>query len=291
MLYFLENNSFRVGIESLGAELQHFIKKDEELELIWTANPAVWASHAPNLFPIVGELPNQQYTYDEQTYTMERHGFARKKEFELIEEHHHKLVFQLEYDEETLAQYPFKFRLLVAYKLMDNRLEVTYQVLNEDTKTMWFSVGGHPGFNVPLYPNEQYSDYFLEFDQDETLRRHLIDENGLQTGETELIAEQSPVLPLKHEYFDKDAIILKNLNSERLVLASHTGPRRIVFEFEGFPYMGIWAKPGPSPYVCIEPWCGIASTTSDSGELQEKEGINELRPKQVFERTYSITVW
>lgn len=164
-------------------------------------------------------------------------------------------------------------------------------MLNEDTKSMLFSVGGHPGFNIPLYPNEQYTDYYIEFEQEETLRRYLIDRNGLQTGETELMAEQTRVLPLSHQYFEKDAIILKDLNSERLVLASHTGPRKIEFSFEGFPYLGIWAKPGPSPFVCIEPWCGIAGSSSGSSELKEKEGINELRPKHVFERTYSITVW
>lgn len=291
MLYFLENDYFKVGIESMGAELQHFIKKDEDLELIWVGDPTIWGSHAPNLFPIVGELPAQQYTFDGHTYHMNRHGFARKKEFELIEEKDSKLVFQLKDDEETLEQYPFKFRLLVAYKLNDNKLEVTYQVLNENKKAMWFSVGAHPGFNVPLYNNEQYTDYYLEFEQEETLRRYLIDENGLQTGETELINEQTKVLPLNHRYFDKDAIILKELNSESVILASHNGPRKIEISFQGFPYLGIWAKPGPSPYICIEPWCGIASSNSGGTELQEKEGINELAPKQVFERTYSIQVW
>ena len=291
MLHFLENEYFKIGIESLGAELQHFIKKDEDLELIWVGDPSIWGNHAPNLFPIVGELPNQQYTYDDETYHMQRHGFARKKEFELKEENHSKLVFQLEHDDETMAVYPFKFRLLVAYKLTDNKLEVTYQVLNQDKKAMWFSVGAHPGFNVPLYPNEQYTDYYLEFEKEETLRRHLIDENGLQTGETELLGEQTQVLPLSHHYFDKDAIILKDLNSESVVLGSHTGPRKIEVSFPGFPYLGVWAKPGPSPYVCIEPWCGVASNAGSSGELKEKEGINELGPKQVFERTYSIRVW
>ncbi|WP_299825539.1 aldose 1-epimerase family protein [uncultured Pontibacter sp.] len=291
MLYFLENDHFKVGIESLGAELQHFIKKDENLEFIWTADPAIWASHAPNLFPIVGELPNQQYTYEGETYNMARHGFARKKEFKLVEEHHSKLVFELEYDEETLAQYPFEFRLLIAYKLEENKLEVTYQILNEDIKAMWFSVGGHPGFNVPLYPDEKYTDYYLEFEEEESLRRYLIDENGLQTGDTELMLENSRILPLTHDYFEKDAIVLKDLNSEKLVLASKNGARKIEFSFEGFPYLGLWAKPGPSPYLCIEPWCGIASSNHDSGELQDKEGINELRPKHVFERTYSITIW
>ena len=290
MLHFLENDQFKVGVESLGAELQHFIKKDENLELVWTADPAIWAGHAPNLFPIIGELPDQQYTYEGKTYHMQRHGFARRSEFKLVGEHQEKLVFELASNEETLAQYPFKFRLLIAYRLEQNALSVTYQVTNTDHAKLFFSVGAHPGFNVPLYPNERYEDYFIEFEKEETASRHLLNEEGLLTGDTERLLEKSRLLPLDRRYFDKDAIVLKRLNSEKVALASHTNPRRIEVAFEGFPYLGIWAKPGPAPYVCIEPWCGIASSVGDAGGLQEKEGMNELSPDQIFERTLTVSV-
>ncbi|MFD3000244.1 aldose 1-epimerase family protein [Pontibacter toksunensis] len=290
MIHILENDSYKVGVESLGTELQHFVKKDENLELIWVADPAIWGSHAPNLFPIIGELPNQQYTYNGKTYHMKRHGFARRKEFKLVDDHHGKLVFELEHDEETLEQYPFKFRLLIAFQLKENMLSVTYQVTNPDHERMFFSVGGHPGFNVPLYQNERYEDYYIEFEKEETARRYLLNDLGLLNGETEPLLEQSNKLPLDHSYFDKDAIVLKRLNSEKVTLASNTNTRRIEMTFEGFPYLGIWAKPGPSPYVCIEPWCGIASRVGDTGELQSKEGIIELRPGQTFERTFTLTV-
>ena len=290
MLHFLENDLYKVGVESLGAELQHFVKKDEDLELIWVADPAVWAAHAPNLFPIVGELPNQQYTYNGNTYNMQRHGFARRSEFKLVEEHQGKLVFELTSSEETLAQYPFKFRFLIAYRLEQNTLSLTYQVTNTDHEKMYFSVGGHPGFNVPLYPNERYEDYYLEFEKEETISRHLLNDAGLLNGDTERLLEQTNILPLDRSYFDKDAIVLKRLNSERVTLASRANPRRIEMDFKGFPYFGIWAKPGLAPYICLEPWCGIASREGDSGELQDKESMNELRPGQIFERTFTVTV-
>lgn len=290
MLHFLENDLYKVGVESLGAELQHFVKKDEDLELIWVADPNVWAAHAPNLFPIVGELPNQQYTYNGKTYHMQRHGFARRSEFKLVEEHREKLVFELTSSEETLAQYPFKFRLLIAFRLEQNALSVTYQVTNTDHEKLYFSVGGHPGFNVPLYPNERYEDYYLEFEKEETASRHLLSDQGLLNGDTERLLEQSNILPLDRSLFDKDAVVLDRLNSEKVTLASRTNPRRLEMSFEGFPYFGIWAKPGPAPYVCLEPWCGIASRVGDTGELQEKEGMNELRPGQIFERTFTVTV-
>ncbi|ARS37483.1 aldose 1-epimerase family protein [Pontibacter actiniarum] len=290
MLYFLENENYKAGVDTLGAELRHFIKKDENLELIWQADPEVWAGHAPNLFPIVGELPQQQYTFEGKTYHMKRHGFARRKEFKLVEEHHDKLVFELTEDEETLQQYPFAFRFLIAYTLEGNKLSVTYHVTNTAEQALYFSVGGHPGFNVPLYPGEQYEDYFIGFEKEETLQRQLVSSDGLQNGQTEPVLEQGNTLPLHRHYFYKDAIVLKNLQSERVVLGSSRNARRIEMEFEGFPYLGIWAKPEQPRYVCIEPWCGIAGRVGESGDLTEKEGINKLAPGQTFARTFSIAV-
>jgi galactose mutarotase-like enzyme len=290
MLYYLQNYNFKVGVESKGAELQHFVKLDEGLEFIWQADPAVWASHAPNLFPIVGELPEGTYTYGDEIFALKRHGFARQKEFELIEQEDDKLVFELKDDEETYQVYPFKFRLLVAYKLENNKLSVTYQVFNGDKKTLYFSIGGHPGFNVPFYEGEYFEDYFIEFEHEETLHRHLLTEQGLQSGDTEKVLEHARVLPLRHSYFEKDALVFKNLNSDKVSLGSRTNQRRVEMTFEGFPYLGIWTKPGNAPYVCIEPWCGIAGRDGETGEIEKKEGINHLSPKHVFERTFTIEV-
>ncbi|MFT2007449.1 aldose 1-epimerase family protein [Pontibacter sp. 13R65] len=290
MLHYIQNDNYSVGIDSEGAELTHFIKLDEQLELIWQGNPAIWAGRAPNLFPIIGELPNNGFEAKGKRFHMKRHGFARNSEFELVEEHTDKLVFELKQNEDTLAQYPYKFSLLIAYKLMGSKLEVTYLVRNDDGEALYFSVGGHPGFNVPLYPQEQYTDYFIEFEQEETLSRYLLNEQGLLTNDTERVLEQERVLPLHHDLFQKDALVFKNTKSQRLQLASRTNPLRLEISFEGFPYLGIWAKANGAPFVCIEPWCGVASSEGDTGKLEEKEGIEHIAPKQAFERTFSIEV-
>jgi galactose mutarotase-like enzyme len=290
MLHYIQNNNYKIGVESKGAELSHFIKLDEELELIWQGDPTVWAGRAPNLFPIIGALPGDQLQAKGETYHMKRHGFARHSEFELVEEHEDKLVFELKQNEATLAQYPYEFSLLVAYKLIGSRLEITYLIRNDDSETLYFSVGGHPGFNVPLYPQEQYTDYYIEFEHEETLSRYLLSEQGLLTGDTARVLDQERILPLQHELFQKDALVFKNTKSDRLQLGSHTNPLRLEITFQGFPYLGIWAKASGAPFVCIEPWCGVASSEGDTGKLEEKEGVQHLGPKQVFERTFSIEV-
>ncbi len=52
----------------------------------------------------------------------------------------------------------------------------------------------------------------------------------------------------------------------------------------------IWAAKDAN-FVCIEPWCGIADNVIASGNLEDKEGIQSLEPKEHFERTYSIEVF
>ncbi|MCF6222475.1 MAG: hypothetical protein L3J34_01975 [Flavobacteriaceae bacterium] len=60
-------------------------------------------------------------------------------------------------------------------------------------------------------------------------------------------------------------------------------------EFGDFPYLGIWAKPN-APYVCIEPWLGIADSIDADRELTHKEGLIKLETKKGFTAAYSIII-
>jgi galactose mutarotase-like enzyme len=44
---------------------------------------------------------------------------------------------------------------------------------------------------------------------------------------------------------------------------------------KNWPYFGIWSKKG-SPFVCLEPWYGLADSEDHNQELTEKEGILKL---------------
>lgn len=100
------------------------------LEFLWQANPKVWGRHAPVLFPIVGKLKDNQYSHNGETYTMGQHGFARDRNFELIEKTEQKLTMVLKADELSKKVYPFDFELSIKYRLTDNGLYVTYNVRN-----------------------------------------------------------------------------------------------------------------------------------------------------------------
>ncbi|MBC8083676.1 MAG: aldose 1-epimerase family protein [Hymenobacter sp.] len=289
MTYTLENEQCRVTVEASGAELRSFIRKDlDNLEYIWEADPAVWGRHAPVLFPIVGRLPADNYVYQGRTYRLPQHGFARDQDFTLVRQTAAALALELRASAATRALFPFEFRLLISYRLAGPTLTVGWEVTNPGTGELLFSIGAHPAFRCPLVAGETFEDYEFVFDHPVTFGRYLL-EGGLLNGQTEPVLTAATTLPLRYELFEQDAVVLKHFDFTHVTLRSRRSGRAVRLRFDGFPYLGLWTKGPGARFVCIEPWHGIASATTDSGVLADKEGILMLRPGQEFVAVYSIT--
>jgi len=289
MIYSLQNNILSVAISTKGAELQSIIHKDFGLEYMWSGDPKFWGKKSPVLFPIVGGLKNNSYQYNGKSYQLNRHGFARDMEFEVTGQDEDGIVFTLNSNEETLANYPFQFSFSVRYKLDSNRLSVTYIVRNTKEK-MLFSVGGHPAFRVPLVDGTTFEDYFLEFNHLESASRWPLSKDGLIENTPMQVIEHSDKLPLKKSLFYEDALVFKHLASKSIYILSNKTSHGLKVNFQGFPYLGIWSAKD-ADFVCIEPWCGIADTVNASGNLADKEGINNLTPGESFERTWHVELF
>lgn len=289
MLHALSNQNIEIKVSSLGAELQSCKNANTHIEYMWRGDSAFWGKFSPVLFPIVGSLKNNEYAYDGNIYSLPRHGFARDKEFILVEETDSTLVFELVSDSSTLKVYPFLFKLRITYKLKDDSLSVSYLVENADTKDIYFSIGGHPAFAVPIFQNESYEDYVLKFDKIENADRYAIREGGLLDVVGEPCIDNTDAILLKKQLFEKDAIVLKRLSSTKVSLLSMRKNRGFEFDFTGFPYLGLWAAPN-ADFVCIEPWCGIADSINANGDFTQKEGINKLSVRDVFIRTWRFTI-
>ncbi|WP_210466466.1 aldose 1-epimerase family protein [Rufibacter roseolus] len=288
---FLENEYVRVGVKTAGAELCSLVKKDANREYIWQADAAFWNRHAPVLFPIVGRLPQDQYLHQGKTYSLPQHGFARDQEFELVEEGQDRLVYELKSSEESRKVYPFDFVLRIVYTLQGQTLDVTWQVHHVGEGEMLFSIGAHPAFNVPMQEGGAFEDYYLEFSQPELLSRYLLEDGtGLQNGQTEPVLDNMAVLPLRYEHYEKDAMVFKAFKSERVTLKTDRHPHFVQMQFANFPYLGIWTKRVGAPFLCIEPWYGIAGTSGQPIELSEKEGMQSLGTNETFEASYTISV-
>jgi galactose mutarotase-like enzyme len=289
MISKLENDKILIKADSLGAELKKLVLKKNNKNYLWHGDSKYWGRSAPVLFPFVGRLKDDKYTYNNQEYKMTQHGFARDKEFELIDQGENHLIFSLTEDKASLKKYPFKFRLEIKYEIKGNSLAVSYKVRNCDQKKMFFSIGAHPAFYWPLNKNETKEDYYLEFKKTETASRYLL-ESGLLNNKKEKLMEKSKKLDLKADTFKDDALVFKDIKSEKIILKSRKTEAKVEMEFEGFPYLGIWSQSAAAPFICLEPWHGIADSVDSSGKLEEKEGIMSLEAGNNFESTYVIKI-
>jgi galactose mutarotase-like enzyme len=285
----IENQNLIIKINPKGAELTSIFNNENQTEYMWKADPKFWGKSSPILFPIVGSLKENIYRFDGKEYTLPRHGFARDKEFMVEKSNENSVTFLLTHDENTLKVYPFKFEFRLIYSLENNALNVTYSLKNIGENRMYFSVGGHPAFAVPLAENTTYNDYYLEFNKTETFKRWGLTSKGLIETQPFDFLIDTDKLALKKEMFYDDAIVFKNLESTSIILKSNKINHQLKFDFKGFPYLGIWAAKDAN-FVCIEPWCGIADFANHNQELTEKEGIICLDLGENFERSWRVEV-
>ncbi len=290
MKYSIQNQFLSIKVLEKGAELCSIKSIASNQEFMWQADPEIWGSHAPNLFPVIGSLKKDGFVHNGKEYPMSKHGFIRNnKNVQLHSKTKTSLCFVLKSDEQTRSMYPFEFEFYIHYLLEGNQLQVKYDVINKDSDPMLFCLGGHPAFACPLYKNEKYSDYYLEFEQKENAHTWNIVEGGLIGEEGKLILNDTNKINLCSDLFSNDALIFKHLKSSSVQLKNKNGSFSLKMKFTDFPYLGIWAKPN-APYVCIEPWIGIADSENSNREFSQKEIIQSLDPNKTFTASYSIAI-
>jgi galactose mutarotase-like enzyme len=287
MNVFLENDFLKVEIKEKGAELKSAIGKQTGFEYIWRGDPAFWGKTSPILFPIVGTLKNDAYLYKGNSYLLTRHGFARDFIFQIEEQKKDWTIFLLRSSQTPNKNYPFEFELRIKYTLAVDILEVTYDVRNIGRDAMYFSIGGHPAFKVPLVEGSSYEDYFLEFNEPENLARWPINAQGLIMEEPIPLLTNASKLKLTRSLFNEDALVFKKLKSNRISIKSSVHNHGLDFYFDGFPYLGIWAAPN-ADFVCIEPWCGIADSVLHDQQLTTKEGIQKISNREPWFRMWKV---
>ncbi len=282
MIVKIENEQLITEINSFGSELHSLKSKHTGVEYLWQGDPAVWSGRSPILFPIVGRLKGDSCRHEGKEYTLPKHGFARTMEFEKAGSSRDKAVFSLRSNGDTLAAFPFDFELTVTFVLKGYTIEVSHELINRSGSAMYFSIGAHPGFNCEI------GDY-LEFAEEETLSAEKIDEDAMVIDRRFPVLEHSRVIPITVDVFKADALILSGYQSNMVCLKSPQHNRELRFDFKEAPFLGLWAKPG-APYVCIEPWYGVNDSSSATGELAEKRGIQKLNASERFAFSWSAEV-
>ena len=292
MEHIIENSSLRLTFSTLGGELRSIVNKKNGKEYLWQGNPEFWTGRSPNLFPIVGRVKEGKYRLGEKEYAIKSpHGFVRISELEVREKTENSVEFGISSSEETLAAYPFEFDFSVKFTLEESKITVCYLIKNTDDKTMYFSVGAHPGFNIPINDGEKFEDYSIVFENDCEPNEVICENCFITGGKRPFALERKRIIPLRHNLFDNDAIILSDMQSRKLTVCSKKSENSVTVDFADFDYLGIWHKPmTEAPYICIEPWNGLPSEVISDEELTKKPAIIALESKNDYSAKYTIEI-
>lgn len=286
MIYTIKNDVLSVDINSLGAQMWS-IKKDDT-EYLWQGDATYWPNRATTQFPYIARLTEGKYTFDGKEYSMEIHGFAKNMEFEVVKTSDLEITFSISQNEQTLAQYPFLFNFSVTYAIIENSLEMRFKVENTDNKTMYFGVGTHPGFNIPLEDGLCYTDYKIVFNENTKPVKVGMSPTCFVTDD-DTAFEYEVELPLHHDLFDNDAILLKNI-AKGLTLKSDKGQKSITVEYPSMEFLAIWSKPKmKAPYVCIEPWSSSPSRYEIIEDFAKQDNLVSLNVGETYNNVCKFT--
>ncbi|WP_257309869.1 aldose 1-epimerase family protein [Geothrix fuzhouensis] len=281
----LHTGAAEAVISAQGAELQSL--RLGGLDLLWEAGP-LWPRHAPLLFPIVGRLQGDVLRHRGEAFPMPRHGFARDRDFALLEGTATTCTVELRDDEGGRAVYPFPFLLRVAYTLKATSLRMDIALRNPRDTPLPASLGLHPAFRWPLVPHLPKAAHCLVFEADEPGPLRRLTPGGLLDPTPQATPIQGRVLPLDQDLFAEDALIFLESRSQSLRFEAEGGPT-LTLRWEGFPHLGLWAKPDPGPaFLCIEPWEGYAAPEGWDGEFADKPGGFLLPPGET--RRWCLTI-
>jgi len=284
----LQSPELSAAINPMGAQLS-ILRDSAGRDLLWNGDAAVWAGRAPLLFPIIGELAGGAFRVGSKTYKLPRHGFARNSAFQVVSASTTAATFRLSASDSTLPVYPFAFQLDVSFALAGATLGVKSSVHNPGQSPLTASVGYHPGFRWPLPYGQPREAHFIEFERDDGALIRRLDGHGLLAGQRQPTPVVDRRLVLDDALFRDDVVIFDNLRSHSVTYGAAAGPRLRV-DYPDATYLGIWTKPNNAPFICIEPWHGIADTAGFTGDFQDKLGVFTVAPGGVQELNMNITL-
>ena len=290
MEYEISNEYMKVRISSKGGELRS-LQDENGREYLWQGDAATWEDRGPNLFPYIGRMTERTYTYKGKSYHMDIHGFLPTSEMSVRVQEKDRLVLFLDSTESTREQYPFEFSLELSYYLEGRQLKLGFHVENRGSDTMYFAVGGHPGFCVPAEDGLGFEDYYMDFGENaEPLREQFSDDCFVLDERTDFALREKRYLDLRHDLFDRDAIVLTRMPKE-VALTAKGASREIRVSYPDMDYLGIWHWPKAEvPYVCIEPWSSLPSRKGIVEDFEKQDNLLSLEPGKEYKNNWQIAV-
>lgn len=283
-------NNIEATLNPLGAELVSLRRDDTEY--LWQGDGAFWDGQSPLLFPNTGRYWDNVYIHQGQRFEQKAHGFAREREFSIVEQRVDSVTFGLHSDDATEKVYPFRFFLFVKYTLSESGLEVEWFVRNQGDTPMHFQIGAHPAFFIPGFNAADSVRGYFSFSPDmkleylEPLQKGCVDPDKLLP----LPVDAEGMLPITAKTFDCDTYVIESSGLNSCTLCDRERRPWVTVNFH-MPVLALWAPTlahPDCPFVCIEPWCGSCDTIGYAGELADRRHEQHLAPGEHFLTAYTI---
>ncbi|MBQ2824004.1 MAG: aldose 1-epimerase family protein [Oscillospiraceae bacterium] len=282
----ISSDKLNVMIDSFGAEL-HSVKDNNGREYLWQADENVWKRHAPVLFPFICNTASKKYTVNGAEYALANHGFARDSEFKLVCENENSAVFGLDYSEDSLKIYPYKFALKIAYTLNGSKLDVKYTVENKDDKDIFFFIGGHPAFMCC----GEFSDYTVVYEKNENITQTWED------GSEAVILNGENKVSVSHELFAHDVFMKNKPESSWVALENEKENYSVKLHYDNSGCIAVWSswfndaeKTENAKFVCLEPWSSTPVYCDNTDELTEMPNAVKLSCGKSYDFAYSVEI-
>lgn len=254
----ISNNYLLVEVCTKAAEVHTFKSINDNYNYVWSGDEKYWKGRNPILFPQVSNTDNKTTLINGISYPMGNHGFARNCVFNVDDIKDDELTLSLSENEETLKQYPFKFKLTVNYKLVDKELLITYKILNNSDIKMPYGFGLHPAFACPV----DYKNTRVVFEKEE-------EEFGKEIVINKELFEKYPTVVINSPKSTSASLVFDN--------------RKITVKYDDFKIFAIWSQ---GPFVCLEPWMNHIDK-DHTIEMKDRVLYKELSPKEEVTIKYS----
>lgn len=287
----LENEFVHAIADTFGGELISLVDK-QGIEYLWSGDEKYWTGRSPHLFPVIGTLKNDETRINGKIYAMEKHGIARKVEYEVAENTKDSVTFLLKDNESTRKRFPFKFSFFVTHTLKEKGFVTSYRIVNEDEVVMPFCVGGHVGVRCPIVKQESFEDYEVVFDKKMNINAYFQPNDDPMTVELlKPLLEEDNKFSLNYTLFEEGAAIIDKIESSSLKLKSKKSGKGVIFDYEGFPVLALWTVgKKQAPYICLEPWHGLPAMEEDGVEFNKKPYVISLDPKDEKTMSYKLQI-
>jgi galactose mutarotase-like enzyme len=164
-----------------------------------------------------------------------------------------------------------------------------WHVINTADKSMFFSIGAHPGFLIPVGEDAAFRLYGSNGMSVNSIKNRVFGEGGCVTDKIQSIDTPDGMLQITEHLFDGDALVLEDSQLGCVEIISKKSKEAIISVKFSSPLVGLWSPPHKNaPFVCIEPWYGRCDMEGFEGELSEREYEQTIKPEGDFRAEYTI---